>query len=217
MAEFEEFVKQIDEELEAENIRKLMERYRVWVLAAVVFLFAGLFSYVGWNHYRQNQDRAASDLYLQAEAKVRAKQWSGLNEQLAPLQQGYSGHGYGRLGRFLQVRALMEQGQGEQALQALEKIIESEGRNPALRDLALLNAAYVTATDAAKARGYLNQIEANSGYRPHAAELLGLLAAQEGKREEAVGHYREGLAGRPGGSLEERLRRRLEALAGPAG
>lgn len=212
MADVEELFRQVDEELEAEKLHKLWLRYRPWLVGGLVLLFTGLFAYVGWQNYRHAQDRSASRLYMAAEAAAGGGQWEQVPDKVAPLMADHAGHGYQRLGRLLLVRSLVAKGEKEQALKELEGMADQSGDDLAIRDLALLNAAYLTATEPARARGYLGRIQAASAYRPLATELLGLLAAQEGDRAAALAFYQEGLKVRPGGALEERLRRRVESL-----
>ncbi|MBF0096695.1 MAG: tetratricopeptide repeat protein [Magnetococcales bacterium] len=208
----QDIFEQVDEQLEADRVQKWWVANRRWVIAGFVSFFAALFAYVGWQDYRTRQNQAASDYFLVVQDLYAKGDVEGAERQLQLLLQHHSGHAYGLFGHLLQAKALATAGKAEAALQQLEVVIKAADL-ALLRDLALLNAAYLTASESGKAEGYLQRMESQSPYRGHALELRGVLAAQRGDLQAAAAHYREArAASTEGGSLRARLESRLERM-----
>jgi predicted negative regulator of RcsB-dependent stress response len=210
----QDIFEQVDEQLEADRMHTWWVANRRWVITGFIFFFASLFAYVGWQDYRTKQNHVASDYFLVVQDLYAKGDVAGAERQLHLLLQNQSGHAYGLFGRFLQAKALAAVGKTEAALQQLEEVIKGSNLR-LLRDLALLNAAYLTASESDKAEGYLQRMESQSPYQGHALELRGVLATQRGDLQAAAARYREArAASTEGGSLRARLESRLERMGG---
>ncbi|MBF0142966.1 MAG: tetratricopeptide repeat protein [Magnetococcales bacterium] len=217
MAQIGDIFEIVDEEMDADRVRRRWLKYRGVLIGGLVLLFAGLFAYVGWESWRERVDQQASDLFLTA--------WNGYEKadatvnraELERLLATYPRHGYALLGRLLQAREMVREGQVDRALMLLQEAAAEAGRDAPLADYAWLNAAYLTAAEPARCLGFLDRIGEGSAFRGHALELKGLLSDHEGKAEEALKWYREALEKSRAGGLRERLSRRVERLGGAAG
>lgn len=216
MAEIIDIFEQVDEELEADEVRKFWEKYRDWIIAGLILFFAALSGYVMWQEYRLRQDQQASDTFLMVLQNLRqgeAGRQEAL-ERLQSLEQSHHGHGYAQLGGLVRARVLADQGKQVEALQALEQVVEMAGSSP-VADLALLNAAYLVSADPAKVEGYLGRMGLNSAFHGQAMELRSVLALRAGNREAALEMTRQILEQAPKNSdLRARLMLRLERLGG---
>ena len=210
----EDIFEQVDEQLDAERAEKFWRENRKRIIAALVIFFIGLFAYVGWREYRQSQDRAASDLFMAADLLLGQGDVPGGRKALEPLLRDYSDHGYGLLARLLDARTLAESGQTDAAVAQLRMVAREAGSSP-LAGVAWMNAAYLTANDPQQARELLKNIGADSPFRALALELLGLMAAKNGDEQAALEHYRQAMALNPEGSLQMRLKQRLERMGEP--
>ncbi|WP_130470445.1 YfgM family protein [Candidatus Magnetaquicoccus inordinatus] len=209
----QDIFEQVDEQLEADRLQKWWLANRNVVITGFVVFFASLFAYVGWQDYRLRQSQAASEYFLVVQDLYTKGDHAGAEKQLQALLQNHSGHAYSQFGRVLQAKSLAATGKREEALQQLEEVAKGADLN-LLRDLALLNAAYLTAGESGKAEGYVQRMDGQSPYRAHALELRGLLAAQRGDKQAAVAHYREARGLSTEGSLRARLESRLERMGG---
>ncbi|MBF0184452.1 MAG: tetratricopeptide repeat protein [Magnetococcales bacterium] len=209
----QDIFEQVDEQLEADRVHKWWLANRQAVIAGFVFFFAALFAYVGWQEYRVKQSQAASEYFLVVQDLYGKGDQAGAEKQLQQLLQAHSGHAYSQFGLFLQAKALASSGKTAEALAQLERVVK-ESELPLLRDLALLNAAYLSAGEASKAEGYLSRMGGQSPFRAQALELRGVMAAQQGDAAAAAARYREARALAVEGSLRARLESRLERMGG---
>ncbi|MEO5377349.1 MAG: tetratricopeptide repeat protein [Magnetococcus sp. DMHC-6] len=212
MAQVEDIFAQVDEQLEADRVQKYWEKNQKWIVLTFVLFFIALFAYVGWQEYRQRQDRAASDIFLSSLESFNADKPDLAKEKLSKLMENFSDHGYATLGELLQARLLAQGGDVEGAIGHLESLATRSDLSGLLRDLALLNAAYLTAKDRARAVSFLARIDPNSPYQPHALELQGLLASQAGEMKVALDTYRKAIGLNPAASLRKRLELRIEKM-----
>lgn len=207
----QDIFEQVDEQLEADRVQKFWEANRSRLIGGLVLFFGMLFAYVGWQEYQLRQSQAASQQFMLAEELFNKQDTANGQKALQTLLQSHSGHGYALFGRFLQARLLADAGNREGALEQLALLVK-ESSLPLLADLALLNAAYLTADQAEQAEPFLARIDAHSPYRAHALELQGLLAAQRGDQQTAITRYREARAMALEGTLRSRLESRLERM-----
>ncbi|MBF0623826.1 MAG: tetratricopeptide repeat protein [Magnetococcales bacterium] len=215
MAQDDIIFQEVDQEVEAERLRKFWMRHRGPIIGGLVLFFAGLFGFVGWQDHRVRQDQTASDLFGKARQELAGPAGGNGSASLEALLRDHPGHGYARLARLMKARVLAKGGDQAGAVGQLETLIAEAGADSPLGSLALLDAAYLTAGDPARARSYLVRIGEQSAFRAHALELEGLLARQGGDAIAALALYRKALAAVPPETLRQRLIRRVERLGGP--
>ncbi|MBF0162744.1 MAG: tetratricopeptide repeat protein [Magnetococcales bacterium] len=209
----QDIFEQVDEQLEAERLHKYWQANRNRLLAALLLFFMLLFAYVGWQEYQARQDSAAAELFMRLQDRLNKQENEAAQKELQTLLGSHAGHSYAQFGRLLQARLLATAGNRSGALEQLTLLIQ-ESHTPLLQDLALLNAAYLTAEKPEQAEPFLQRISSHSPYRAHALELQGLLAAQRGDSAAALAHYRDARAVAGEGSLRNRLESRLEQMGG---
>lgn len=214
MGQIDELFEQIDEELETDQLHKFWQKWHNWIIGGFLLFFGLLFAFVGWQHYREQQDQQASDRYAEAMKAANRAKPDEATINLATLFQEHGGHGYAILARLLEARILVEAGKMDEAVQKMERLVE-EGRSiPPLADLALLQSAYITSKDVTRCRTFLARVPAESPYRPLALELEGVLAGQQGDTGAALAKFQEAMAKKPAGNLRERLQQRIDRLGG---
>jgi predicted negative regulator of RcsB-dependent stress response len=207
----QDIFEQVDEQLEADRVQKFWEENRKWLIAGLLLFFLFLFAYVGWKEYQTRQNQAASEQFMLVRDLFGKPEIEAGKRQLQAIVQSHPGHGYALFGRFLQAKALADAGNREGALEQLLLLVQ-ESDSVLLADLALLNAAYLTAEEAGRAEPFLARMAARSPYRAHALELQGLLAAQRGDQQAAIARYREARTLAVEGTLRARLESRLERV-----
>lgn len=213
MAQIDDIFEQIDEQVDADKAHKFWLANRKWIIGGLVLLFAGLIAFVSWRDARIKADQKLSDLYIQAGFLDEQGDRVAAAEIYDQLMEKHADHGYGLLSMLVDAQALAKAGDVEAALVRFEKLAAKAAYTP-LQGLALLNAAYLTADDAQRSRGFLAKISAQSPFRPHALELDGLLLAQAGDEINSLARYREAIQLGADGELRRRLDRRMERMAG---
>jgi predicted negative regulator of RcsB-dependent stress response len=206
---------QVDEALAEERLLKYWQENKKTIIAGFVLFFVFLFAYVGFLEYRMAQDRQASEQFLHARDALKQGNLGVAKAKVSALLDEFGGHGYALLGQFLNARALTEGKETDAALKAVEAVVVGAGADHPLRQVALLNAAYLTLSDSAKAEGYLAQIPSESPFGVHVLALRGLMAHQRGDTAQALTFYRQAMERNPPGTLRTRLQRRIDYLAGP--
>ncbi|HAT49695.1 MAG: tetratricopeptide repeat protein [Nitrospirae bacterium] len=203
---------QIDEELDAERLRKQWEKNRPWIIGGFIVFFLSLFAYVGWDEHRKQQDAAASDLYMAAMKPYEQGTWSEAEKLIQPVLKQYGDHGYGILAQMVEARAMAEMGQTQEASSHMERFAD-QAKDDSLRDLALYNAALaVVDADGERVKKLLGRISDDSPFRSHALEILGLLAQKENDVKNAAIFYKKSIELGAKGLLRTRVDRRLERL-----
>ncbi len=203
---------QIDEELDADRLRKQWERNRPWIIGGFIVFFLALFAYVGWEEYRSKQDAAASDLFMAAIKPYEQNSWTETEQLLQPLLTRFGNHGYGILAKVLEAQTLARSGKKSDAATRMEQLA-NETKDETLRDLALYNVALaIVDEDRARAESSLNRIGDDSPFRGHALEILGLLAQKQNDLLNAAIHFQKAIELGAKGELRTRLDLRLERL-----
>lgn len=213
MAQVDDIFEQVDEQLDADRAQKFWEENRVYIIGALIALFAGLIIYVNWRDGRIEEDQHLSVQFLQAQEYMQVGDWPQAKAALDGLSAQASGHGYGQLAQLSKAQGLAQNGQIEDAVAVLKRLtVDHSGT--LMADLALIMAAYLVEKDAQQSRSFLSQIDEKSPYKAHALELQGLLLAREGDEKGALSHYQEALKLPVEGSLQNRLQERVERMAG---
>ncbi|MBV8705052.1 MAG: tetratricopeptide repeat protein [Acetobacteraceae bacterium] len=135
---------EVEEEVRAERMRRLLQRYAGLILGAVLLVVAGL---AGWrirDHYQAQQDRGAAAQYL---AALNQAQGAGATAAeatraqavatLAKLAEG-APSGYRQLARLRLAALLAQAGKRQQALDLYNALATDQSADPLLRDLASL-------------------------------------------------------------------------------
>ncbi|MBF0285745.1 MAG: tetratricopeptide repeat protein, partial [Magnetococcales bacterium] len=213
MGQVDDLIEQIDEELEADQVRKYWNKNKNLIVVTLLLTFTALFAFVGWRDWRDRQDHQASLLYLSAMEAHAGGSAAQSHQIFSTLEKEYPRHGYAKLGRMLHARALVDHGDLPGALALLEATAQ-EGKvgTLPLGDLALLELAALTGDDPAKARGYLERIAADSPVKANALELEGLMLLKTGEEPAAVARFQEARKKASGGPLAQRLEVRLDRM-----
>ncbi|MBF0178118.1 MAG: tetratricopeptide repeat protein [Magnetococcales bacterium] len=218
MGQEEIIFREVDEQLEAEQLSRFLRRYGSSMIVGLIIFFAGLVAYVVWSDHRVKRDQAISDLFMSANQAMMEKHWDAAQGTLQKLLDTYPGHGYTSLARLLLARSLVESGRPGDALKQLDTLAADAAHITPLSDAALMEAAWIAADiDLVQARSYLARIGAESTFRVMAMELEGVMSLHDGDKEKALAKFRQALDTRPAPpeGVRQRLLRRVERLGGP--
>ncbi|GAB0058405.1 hypothetical protein SIID45300_02754 [Candidatus Magnetaquicoccaceae bacterium FCR-1] len=210
--EIQGIFEEVDEQLEVENAARMWMKYKVWIFGGLILLFVGLFAYVGWTEYQKKRDQEVAQRYLTALDGLSDADETAGRKGLAEVAATYGDHGYALLARFAEARILAREGKTEEAALMLEEVAAMA--KPPLKNLAIMQAAFVISDDPKRALRRLENIPRDSVFKPHALELAGVLTAGQGDAPGALALYKDALSLKPEGSLRKRLERRIQRMGG---
>ncbi len=211
---------EVNEDLRAEQTRRLLRRYGGLVVAALVLVLVGAGGWEGWRAYQARQDTAAATAYLAAMSQADALPANADAAARAPAIAAFqtvaanAPAGYRALAR-LRLAALQAQaGQPQDAAATWNALAADADADPLLRDLANLLWAQqgVDNGDPALVEARLKPLtEQGNPWHQLAQMYMALLDVRTGKTDAAKVTLRvlesdlsapEGLRGRAGGLLD---------------
>ena len=189
------FIREINEELKNENIKKLWDKYGLHLIVALVVILTLTVSFETIKNWRIKKFEEASNAYAYALA---LQSMDRLDESLNVLQKLGEGNGvYADLAQMQTANILLEQGKNDEALGLLQKIIDDNDSLPQIRDIAVIKlASYkVDTAPADEVRALLQPLmQENSSWKNLAKEIAASLALKEKNEAEAQRLFNEIIA-----------------------
>ncbi|MBJ3776645.1 tetratricopeptide repeat protein [Acuticoccus mangrovi] len=183
---------EVEEDLRRERLRKLWDRFGIYIILVAVLIVAITAGYRGYEAWRTGRERAAGDAYLEV---VKAVDETGTSSAVTSLIE-YADDapaGFQMLARFRAAAALSAQDDDAGAADILRGLAADSDVAPLYRDLASLRLAQILIDegDAAGARKAIGGLSEDSGspYYLAAQELMGLAAYTEDDLEAARQHF----------------------------
>jgi len=185
--------KEVDEDLRREQVRKLWDRYGVYVLALAVLIVAVTAGYRGWVYWQDRQAQASGDRFLAAVQLADDGKHDDAIKALQALVTNGSG-AYPTLARFRIAGEEADAGDTKGAVGEFDAIAADnqapeEVRNMARLRSALLLADSSTVADLEKRIG--DMAATGNSWRAVAREILGLAAWRAGDYATARKYYSE--------------------------
>ncbi|GBD44513.1 hypothetical protein HRbin40_02002 [bacterium HR40] len=208
----DEFIREVDEELQREQLLRLWRRIGPWLIAAAALVVLGTAGKVGYDSWRDSRLQARAAAFADAERRA------GSSAQAAEIWLGVAANerdGLAVLATLRAAAALREAGDRGRAIELLDRL-GRENADPLFADLARLVSAR-SRLDSADTAALAAELEplaaAGRPFRHSARETLGLSALRTGDRERARALLRELVddATAPSG-LKTRARELLDAL-----
>jgi hypothetical protein len=207
----DEFIREIDEELQRDKLKALWDRFGNVVIGAAVLLVVGVAAYEGWQAWQGSQRQDEARRFAAAESELAAGRWQAAASAFDTFAADAS-PGFAALARLREAAALDAANDPAAAAAALDRLAADGDADPLLRDLATLLsvAGQLDSGDPQDLRGRLLPLaETGRPWRSSARELLALLAIRTGELEQARSTLDE-LA--KDGSLPRAQQQRVEAL-----
>ncbi len=132
----------LTEEQEAERARRWLRENGIFIAAGVVFGLGGLFGWQAWQDYQQERAGEASTIWHQMNDAIVGQRYNEVSETLALLESDYADTAYLDQARLALALMYMERSDPEAAKQQLQ-LLEDEGRDPQLRNIAALRRAQI--------------------------------------------------------------------------
>jgi hypothetical protein len=192
---FEQFKREIDEELQRDRYEKLWRDYGKYAIAAAVALVLGVAAATAWQQYRHSLREADEVRFSEAKRLVE----EGKRPDAAALFASLASAGdsnYGVLAKFHHAAIRAEAGESSEAASEYKSLADDGNLAQPLRDLAtlLLGLLRIDASSGDEAQDLAKRLErlADSGgaWRHSANELLGLMAQKAGDATKAKERFR---------------------------
>lgn len=214
----EEFIREVDEELQRERAAQLWSRYGGIVVAFAVLLVVATTAWVLFDRWQQSARAAEARRYAEAEL-ILARGDNAAAAQAFAAIASEADTGYAALARLREAKARLDAGDQAAAVDALGGLGSATG-DPIMRDLGQLLVAsrtLETADPAALAQSLEPIAAAGSPWRHQARELLAVLAVRTGDLERArklLGELSTDMGVPP--TMQRRADELLQSIGGPA-
>lgn len=180
-------IREVDEELRRDRMRKLWRQGGPWVIAAAVAVVLGVAGYEGWMWYTKTQAAKSSDQFYAATKIADGTDFAAAKKALDDVIAQGSG-GYPMLAQFREASLLATQGKTDDAVAAYDALSSSIS-NTHLRELALVLGASLLID-----KGDVSAVEQRVGgsltpaspMRNAAREVMGLAQYKAGKLDDAM-------------------------------
>jgi len=210
----ENFIREVEEELQAEKLLKIWEKYGSFLTTCAVIVVVGAAGFVGYKEYNLYQQGKASDMYYQAQQELEANNWEKASTLLAELESSPI-DGYRLFAYLSEARAELRENNATGAVAVYEEAYK-DGNFPELyKDFILIAKGYAALDDEAADLSALDaEITAlttrATSWLPSAYEIKALIAMKQGNEQKALTHYQMLLSG----PLEapNSLRKRAESM-----
>lgn len=185
--------REIDEELEKENLKKLWDKYKTLIISIIIITIASTSGFVIYKNAKMEQEQASADLYLSAIKSSNPQDMiSSLEEALPNLKGGY------KQIASLQIAALKLQVNKEEGLSALKTIMDNKKFNEEYRNLARIQyiGQLINEGDVNELKSALDPLlkEENS-WQGVALELRANIALREKNESEAKKYLEQIISG----------------------
>ncbi len=183
-----EFIREIEEELQAEKLAKVWQKYGDYIIYSVLALVLGASAFVGYKEYRNYANEQASDVFYEAQQMLQEDKSLAAIEKFDELKDS-SSPGYRVLGQFTSASVLINQGEQQRALAMFDNIISDSSLPRVYRDLARIKSAYYRLDSVDNVQALKDEIiplsKPQNPWRYSAMELLALMEMKQNNPEEA--------------------------------
>ncbi len=189
----ESIFREVDEEVRAEQVKKLWKKYGAYVSGAAIGIVLAVAGIKGWQYYELKQAQEAGEQYLGAASLLSEGKKAEAEKAFADIAKNGPA-GYSALAKFRMAAELAKNGSAAEALKAFDEISNSSGVDAALQNLARVRAALLAVDleplDAVEKRvASLNTTE--GAWRHSAREIIAISAFKNGDLPKADRLYNE--------------------------
>ncbi len=167
--------REVDEDVRAEEYKKIWTRYGKYITALAVAAVLAVAAFQGWKYYQTKLAEDASAIYSDALKKAA----EGKTEDALAAFAAVHHDGFGQLGQLRMAQMLLEKGEADKAVAAFDAFAADIKTDPALADLARIQAGYALA-DTSTPDQLLVRLgrfdKAGETWRNEAREIFGLSA-----------------------------------------
>ena len=182
-----EFIREVDEELRNEQIRKLWDRFGPFVIGFALLIVVGTAASKGYDYWREKQAAESGDAFIAALDLSE----SGEQEKSIAALEALEADGAGGYPKLAEMRIAAEKaslGQLDEAISLYNKVASDSGVQSVIQDLARIR-ANILMLDQGKADEVILQLTGlmdGNAYRHSARELVLLAHVEKGEFDKAL-------------------------------
>ena len=183
-------IREVDEELRRDRLRKLWRQAGPFVIGAAILVVLLVAGYEGWTWWQKTQSAKSSDQFYAAAELADGKDLAAAQKALDEVIAQGSG-GYPTLAKFREAALLSQNGKTDEAIAAYDAISTAESSTH-LREMALVLAANLLVDKgdpAAAEQRVMGLIQPQSPLRNAAREVLGLTQYKAGQLDAALANF----------------------------
>lgn len=189
----ETFFREVSEEVKSENLKKIWDKYGLFIIAAMAIVLTAAVSFETFKAWKVKRNQAWADTYSYA---LNLQNQGKYDESLAILEKMQNAnHGiYSDIARLQTSNIMFEQGKTAEALDILEKLVNDKNASSKMRDMSAVKLASYKLDNAPKEEvaALLEPLTtADNSWNNIAKEMLAMLAIREGDIEGARNLYTE--------------------------
>lgn len=181
---------EVEERIRQDNLAKFARVFGPWLVGAFIATLIGVGGYEAWKHFGTTQSAAAGERLLAAQMKAEGGDVAGAKAEFEALAKS-GPQGVRALALMEKAGALQAEGDLKAAAAAMEEAAKLS-RDPLMKDLATLKAAYLAADQLdVKALDALVKplIDGKGPYSFQARELIGMQALAAGDEARARAEF----------------------------
>ena len=183
----DEFIREVNEELQQEKLAGLWKQYGAIIIGIAVAIVAGTAGIVGWQSYSANQLQAQGETRALAEQALLEGRHDEAIQSFTALGQDFGG-GPAAIAAFGEAAALQAAGNAEKAADRLAALKTQDGIDPTFADLATLQSIQLR-VDSGDPTAMMAELEplaaSGSAWSLSARETLAIVAIRAGETERA--------------------------------
>lgn len=187
------FIREIDEELKNEHLKKLWDKYGLFIILFVVIAISAAVSFETFKSWQEKRNQEFSDAYAYALNLQNQGRYAEAMEVLNNLTKAKKGI-YSDVAEIQKANVLLERGKVTEALALLEKVTADKDFNPQMKDVAVIKLASFKLDYAPsdEIKTMLNPFVAQENtWTNIAKEMLAMLAVRDNDLETAKNLYQE--------------------------
>lgn len=187
------FIREIDEELKNEKLKKIWDKYGLFIILFVIIVISAAVSVETFKSWNEKRNQEFSNTYAYALNLQNQGRYAEAMEILERLTKAKKGI-YSDVAEIQMSNVLLEQGKVEPAIAILEKVSNEEDFNPQMKDIATIKLAsfkldYAPSEEIEKMLTPF--VTSNGTWANIAKEMLAMLAVRDGNFEKAKTMYQE--------------------------
>ncbi len=206
-----DFIREVDEAVRQDELKRLWDRFGVYIVLGAVLIVAGVAGYKGWVYWKETQSanagaRFTGALTLSEDGKIEDAD-AAFRDLVSQAPAGYRA-----LSRFQLAAAAVKAGKPADAVKAYDALAADSSIDEVLQGFATVQAATLRVDEAGldEIRKRVGPLADGTGpWRHSAREILGLAAYRAGDDAEAERYFTRALVD-PG--IPQNMRRRAEMM-----
>lgn len=187
------FIREIDEELKNEKLKKIWDRYGLFIILFIVVAISAAVSFETFTAWKEKRNQEFSDTYAYALNLQNQGRYAEAMEVLDKLQKSKKAV-YSDIAEIQMANIKMEQNKVEEAIAILENVVKNKDFNPQMKEIALIKlASYkLDYAPSEEIQEMLMPLASENGVWTNIAkEMLAMLAVRDGDLDRAKSLYQE--------------------------